>query len=913
MNTDTSDNQSIAIIGIGIRVPLARTAPALWDNLIAGATAIRRFSVEELTAAGVPRARFEHPSHVPYGTELAGIADFDADFFGFSPREAKVTDPQQRIFLQTAWEAMEDAGVVPARTPRIGVFAATTMSTYLLRNLQRNSEFRPEDLDYQTLIGNDKDFIATRVAFKLGLTGPALTVQSACSSSLVAIHQAVRSLRAGESDVALAGGVSIVTPQTAGYRYEEGGIHSRDGQCRPFDKDASGTVRGNGCGIIVLKRLSDAVADGDRIHAVLAGSAINNDGSDKMGFTAPGIAGQAAVIGAALADAGVPASDIGYVETHGTGTALGDPLEFRALSRAHTAAGGPAPDCLLGSIKANLGHLDVAAGVLGVIKTALILSNQTVPPQLGFDAANPHVPLGRSAYDINTEPVARELRAAAVSSFGLGGTNAHCVLTRAPQLAERPVPEDRAYRITVTARDRNALTRLCGELAADLRGRSIRIDDLAHTLAEGRTVFAEKLEFAAHSSAEAAEILDRHRGDSAPANANLTDLPAARGRKISLPGYPFDTTPHWVDPDPATSDSVASTTTAAPGEAVDPDRLAAFVLETARQLLGDPALQPDSDFYASGGQSMTLVRLVSTVRDTYELPLGLEGFERLRTIEQLVQHIRLVFENPGQAAPAVVTITPGDGSALFLVPPAGGTNFCYQALATHLPGTHPIIAFTAAPATDELTVRELAARNISEMRRVQPDGPYRVGGYSFGGNVAFEMAIQLEAAGQEVADVVIFDSNPPEAYVGGGFDDSEFFKALVQMVTTAFPGIEVSDDQIPTSMAELPALMRQYPEVAAFTEHDAIRFAHLWRQNHDSIKRHYPDRKYGGTLTILRATTAFVADQETLRIRQVGKDVWRGHATGAVRMVDVPGNHYTIFTDATLIPQVAAALQPLLG
>jgi phthiocerol/phenolphthiocerol synthesis type-I polyketide synthase E len=911
--------EPIAITGMAVRLPGARTATELWRNIVAGTEAVQRFSGEELVAAGVSRDLVDHPRYVPWGTVLDGIDQFDTDFFGFSNHEAKITDPQHRVFLQTCWEALEDAALVPSdHTGRIGVFAATTLSSYLLNNIQRNARHRSNCLNYPLLIGNDKDFLATRVGFKIGLTGPALTVQSACSGSLVAIHVAARALRAGDTDAALVGGVSIVTPQTAGYLHEEGGILSRDGHCRPFDKDASGTVRGTGCGVVVLKRLADALADRDHIYALVAGSAINNDGSDKMGYAAPSVGGQAAVIQAALADAAIPCSDIAYVETHGTGTLLGDPIEFRALTRAHQAAGGAAEGCVLGSIKANVGHLDACAGVIGTIKTALVLDHQTIPPQINFTDPNPNVPLERTGYRINVKPLTadRPILAAAVSSFGIGGTNVHAILTASPLAGDdRPEPVDQAYRLVVSARTRSALSRAARALVDHLREEPTRIDDLAHTLVAGRTPFAEELVFDAHSSEEAADILDRFAttGDNPPSAGEGHPAPST-ARKVALPTYPFETSSYWIAPDvtsPEESSKIGADRhqdDSSAGDDVDK-----FILDTVKHLLDAKDLGVDSDFYDAGGESIAIVELVTAIRDRYNIELEFESFDGLRTIADMQNHVRTVITGGAPTDRVTITIAHGDGPHFFFVPPAGGTNFCYQRLAKHLHDTCSITAFTAPAADGDLTIRALARRNIEALLKIQPEGPFRLGGYSFGGNVAFEMAIQLQAAGHDVADVYMFDSHPPEAYLGDDLEEKEFLTALPQVITSAIPGTTIDPDRPIGSLHDLPAaLLNHDSELLAISEQDMIRFAETWRQNHNALKHHYPDAKFSGRLTILSATEPHPqAELDSLRVRAVGKDAWRSHTSGDMRVVDVPGNHYTMFTDASLVPCVAATFAEL--
>jgi len=387
-----SELEGIAIVGIAARfpgMPPGGNADDLWRNLRDGIESIARFTEEELAAAGVDPALLADPRYVRAKGALDGADLFDAPFFGFTPREAEAMDPQQRVFLECAWEALEDAACNPdhpsGHSRRIGVWAGAGVSSYLISNLLPNQERLESFGGLQVLLLNDRDFLATRASYELNLRGPSVAVQTACSTSLVAIHMACQSLLGGESDMALAGGVSISSPLRTGYLFQEGSVMSPDGCCRAFDASASGAVEGNGCGVVALKRLADAVADGDRIYAVIRGSAVNNDGSGKIGFTAPSVEGQAEVISEALMMSGVEPETIGYVEAHGSGTPLGDPIEVAALTQAFRAAGAEGEGfCAIGSIKTNFGHCNTAAGVAGLIKTALALTHRTLPPSLHY-------------------------------------------------------------------------------------------------------------------------------------------------------------------------------------------------------------------------------------------------------------------------------------------------------------------------------------------------------------------------------------------------------------------------------------------------------------------------------------------------------------------------------------------------
>ena len=494
---DTETGREIAVVGLSGRFPGARDLRQLWSNLRGGVEGIRFFSDAELLAAGIPAGHLRDPRYVKAGSLLAGVDEFDAPFFGYSAREAEILDPQQRLFLEHAWTALEDAGYAPdGYDGLIGVYAGVAWNTYLLSNLRSHTELFDGGGAFQVFITNDKDFMPTRVSYKLNLKGPSVVVQTSCSTSLVAIHLACLSLLSYECDMALAGGVTVKVPQVEGYWALDGGLASPDGHCRAFDARAAGTVFGSGVGLVVLKRLGEALADGDSIHAVIKGSAINNDGSLKVSYTAPSVEGQAEVVAAALAVAGVEPETIRYVEAHGTGTSLGDPIEVAALTKVFRESTERKGFCALGSIKTNVGHLDAAAGVAGFLKTVLALENREIPPSLGFERPNPAIDFDSSPFYVSTALTPWEAtdvpRRAGVSSFGVGGTNAHVILEEAPP-AEAPAASRPWQLLTLSARSPEALEEATRNLAAWLREAGpAALPDAAWTLKVGRAVFRHR-------------------------------------------------------------------------------------------------------------------------------------------------------------------------------------------------------------------------------------------------------------------------------------------------------------------------------------------------------------------------------------------------------------------------------------
>jgi len=523
MSDSAATHLGVAVIAMAGRFPGAADVEQFWRNLGAGVESIRVFADAELERSPDQAAAPGDPGFVPAGAVLDGIELFDAGFFDFNPREAEITDPQQRIFLECCWEALERAGYDPERFPgAVGVFAGTGMSTYFFNNVLGHPEVLRTVAPFQLQIGSDKDYLAPRVSYKLDLRGPSITVQTACSTSLVAVHLACQSLLDLQSDMALAGGVSVRVPQRTGYRYQEGVIASPDGHCRAFDRNAQGTVAGNGAGVVLLKRLDDALADGDTVLAVIRGSAVNNDGAAKVGFTAPGVAGQVAVISEALAAADLDGAAIDYVEAHGTGTPLGDPIEVSALRQAFAGRPAGAPSCALGSVKTNIGHLDSAAGIAGLIKTVLALEHGAIPPSLHFESPNPEIDLAAGPFHVNTAltpwpATTGRPRRAGVSSFGIGGTNAHVVLEQAPPAG--PSGPSRPWQLlTLSARTASALEAMTENLARHLaEAPSDRPDtdlaDVAYTLQAGRKSFPHRRVLVCRDRAAAAAALrDRDPG-----------------------------------------------------------------------------------------------------------------------------------------------------------------------------------------------------------------------------------------------------------------------------------------------------------------------------------------------------------------------------------------------------------------
>jgi phthiocerol/phenolphthiocerol synthesis type-I polyketide synthase E len=518
----------IAVIGMAGRFPGAKNIDELWQALCSGRELVSFFSEDELRESGIDSKTYNDPNYVKAGAILDNPDMFDAKFFKYAPREAAIIDPQQRLFLECAWEALEDAGYDTERYQgSIGVYAGATRSTYVLNN-ELVDGFASRDL--ATIMGNDSNFITTRVSYKLNLKGPSVAVQTACSTSLVAIHMACQSLLNQECDMALAGGVCIRFPQKAGYIYQPGNIPSSDGHCRAFDEKADGTIFGSGAGVVMLKRLADAVRDGDNIHAVVKGSAMNNDGHLKVDYTAPSVEGQSQVIVEALANAGVEADSISFIEAHGTGTALGDPIEVAALTKAFRNYTDRNGFCAIGSVKTNIGHLDIAAGVASFIKTVMSLKHKKIPPTLHFRKANPEIDFKNSPFHVNNQLMDWETphpRRAGVSSFGIGGTNAHVILEEAPVVKDTGKSRP-GQLLLLSAKTDTALETATTNLVEHLKShRDINLADVAYTLQTGRQAFNQRRMLVCQDTEDAIKTLsesDNKRVISASSDETQRDV-----------------------------------------------------------------------------------------------------------------------------------------------------------------------------------------------------------------------------------------------------------------------------------------------------------------------------------------------------------------------------------------------------
>jgi 3-oxoacyl-(acyl-carrier-protein) synthase/thioesterase domain-containing protein len=953
-----SVNAEIAIIGMDGKYPKAESPAQLWEHIASGTDAAEEGAVGPEGCVSRYYA-------------LQGVELFDNRFFGYTPHESSLMDPQHRLMLKCAYRALEDAGYerAPAGS-RTGVFATSSISTYLLNVILRRMEREPGDLDYQVLIGNDKDFLATKIAYKLDLKGPAVNIQCGCSSSLVALHYACQSLLSRDCDMALVCGVSVSVPQNRGYIYKEGGPLSRDGVCRPFDQAANGTTPGTACSAVVVKRMQDCLRDGDRIYAVVKATAVNNDGAEKIGFTAPSVCGQRSVIREALSFAGLDPSDIDYVEAHGTGTVLGDQIELAALS---TAFAGSARKIPLGSLKGNIGHADVAAGITSVIKAVLMQRAEIVPPipnlrRHNFDGGD-----AARQFEFPTERRACSLRYIGVSSFGIGGTNAHAVIGRpdgSPDAPRRPMSH---YLIPIYLNESGDLAEYRQSILQTL-DQGVDFLDFATTMAVGRTLrpitlcfvakdreeFIRELNTAGTSGARPDTQMPRFSPDDLRAleerlpsfahfaremtaangapgavllsymsrlkvpvtpemtawfsSANNAEPPAVKRdvlrefleylaavhpasdldlsflysgtfwRRTPLPHYPLHEKTYWF------GDGTENTDRPQPHNEAD---ALDGMLRIWSDALGQTSLPPDITYAESGADSLVAMEIIDAIQKTYGIQLSAR--ELLNTLTPRQIAARIVGRKQPRAAGFVSCIRRATTGArtIFLIHPAGGSTFCYGVMNRFLTGDYGICAIDLPEDHERYSSLEcLAERYLEVMRERQPSGPYLLGGYSFGGNAAYEIAAQLERRGLEVERVIMFDSHPPEAYPKleeGAIDyESAFSKVVVEIL-------------------EAGSLAFQASAV------DVREFCKRWTYCFRLLQTHRPKGTVNAGAVIFAAKKSSPPEiLEELRMRELDKRTWRRYFRGDVNVIPVAGDHYTIFGNSFHVRGLAKELDSLM-
>ncbi|MCH9634043.1 MAG: hypothetical protein S4CHLAM7_07810 [Chlamydiae bacterium] len=748
--------ESIAIIGLSGRFPGANNIDDFWNNLCKSKENITIFSDEELLKSGISKEQISNPNYVKSKGIINGIEFFDSAFFGLNPKEAEITDPQHRVFLECSWEALENAGYSSENyEKKIGVYGGSGFNAYYINNILPNKQLTETLGEFLIRIGNDKDFLTTKVSYNFNLTGPSFNIQSACSTSLVALCIACNQLLSYECDMALAGGVSIAVPQIKGTTYKDGLIISPDGQCRPFDSKATGTVISSGAGVVLLKRLEDAINEKDHIYAVIRGYGMNNDGSKKMTYSAPSLKGQLNAIKSAINMANINPKTIEYIETHGTGTILGDPVEIEALKQAFPAS--KEQYCAIGSVKSNIGHTFEAAGIIGLIKTVLTLYHKKIPASLNFNNPNPHIDFKKTPFYVNTALRCWEEkkypRRAGVSSFGIGGTNTHVILEE-HNLECIDKVEECSYPILITAKTLPALKAVALNLGKYLKEHpNISLGNVAYTLQVGRKKFDYQKILVCSNREEAVSKLLNFDIETPSDTKNISlkkNFKSKSYSRVPLPSYPFEKKRHWIDPPTTQKKSLRKKT-----ESQSMENLLKSIWS---EFLGIKSFDIHDNFFDLGGSSLLAIEIAARLSSELGLNLGMQTLLAYPTISKLI----LFISEQNASNISLLKLKSGSkGKPLVFIHPIEGSLFCFKSLIKELELPNP---FYGIQGTDKniSSLEDLASFYISEIQKKQPKGPYYLVGASFGGIMAYEMARQLKEKNESIALLCILDASFPE-------------------------------------------------------------------------------------------------------------------------------------------------------
>ncbi|HEX7662840.1 MAG TPA: beta-ketoacyl synthase N-terminal-like domain-containing protein [Pseudonocardiaceae bacterium] len=915
-----------AIIGLAGVYPDADTPERLFENLLQGKNSIRRFDREELRRSGVPEDVLDSPRFRPFGTVLADFDRFDADFFAMSPHEARITDPQQRIFLSCAYQALQDAGYDPlAVDGRVGVFGSTSENTYFREVVMRSEFYSPFGIDYSVPTGNALDFLSTRVSYKLNLTGPSLTVLSACSSSLVALTAAIRSLDAGECDAALVGGVSLWLPQPSGYMSAPGAPFSQSGRVSPFDDQADGFIRGSGCSIVVVKRLADAEADRDHIYGVIEGFGINNDGRRKVGFLAPSVEGQVGAIKAALAQARIASSDLAYVEAHGTGTRLGDPIELRALGRGYGRT-ADAEKLWVGSIKANIGHLDAAAGVTGLVKVLMMMKHGVIPQQINYRSPNPNFNFEANGVGVSGEnrPLGSGTKYMGLTSLGMGGTNVHVIVSSREPVQR--VAQPGTFVFPLSGSTRPYLLQQCASLAESLNGSDTPLSDVSYTLfqrlarGEHRAYFvaSDVEDLRGQLSAYAREFPERRSSVDAGqrwlASGRKEDLAAAipDGYRIPLPPIRFLGERHWIEitpPPAAEKKPVAQEKPAVEGRSLLDSVLAIWSRHIGRDV------SADETFDDLGGESLTAVLIAGQISSDLSYEVDPNTFDGDLTPRILVRRLSGEGTGSAEAAGNPVKLRAGTKPVdVYLIHPAGGSIFPYRRLMTGIQTDANVYAIGFPRSVDvDTSIGKLAgiyARMIADTC-----GDHRVvlGGYSFGGNEAIAVAAELRKFDVAVHDILMIDSIVPDAYLDSNLTDEEYLAKLPEILGFATGNGKWTGATTTARYGSVEQAIQSAREAGVVPEGletaAARRIYQTWVANHRVLCRQQLADDLDVHVTILYANEHLSDDLYSFtRMRPFEPAQWTKYCT-RLSTIEVPGNHYSIFSDERLLAQLRRQFQ----
>lgn len=804
--TDHAQTKSdIAVIGLSCRFPGSNNANEFWNNIASGTESIQRISPDRLNAYGVSRNLLSHPNYINACAFLNNIDKFDNDLFKISDLEAAAMDPQHRIFLQETYHALEDAGYSPDKyAGRIGIYAGSGPTQYYYELIRNNYfERHPQSRQLLYYLGNEKDFLALRVAYALNLTGPAININLASATGLAVVVKACQSLMNDEADIMIAGASSVILPNQFGYIHESGNIFSADGHCRPFDKNSSGTVLGSGVGVLVLKRLDKAISDNDSIYAVLKGYAINNDGNRKIGFTAPSVQGQASCLKEALRIARIKANEIQYIEAHGTGTHLGDPIEIAALTEGFNL-----PDsnnnkyCAVGSVKANIGHAQSAAGMAGLIKMILSIKNKVIPPSINYQAPNPKINFDKTPFFVNVEPTNwnNGTRIGGVNALAMGGVNTHVIVANIDSNSRQDSKFKYEHNIIpLSANSELSLSNIqkilisyLSKLPEDLLHDTSLFNSIAYTLQTGRKDLPIKAAYICNSLHNLLGLL-RNKTSNKPGcldqierkwlageTINWDELYSSTPQKISLPKYPFLQKSHWLlETDKSILGGESPTTN-------ENTKSKAYGFKEAIEKLSDiwarslnlKNFNPHDDFASLGGDSLISLEIITEIEKQFGVTLSIDQFmqeKNVTNLSKVVANQSNYFET--EATLKYLNNYSESNQNLFIIHPGSGELYFYNGLSEKLNNRINLVGISNNVFNDianksEISIYELAKKYIDLIKTLQPSGPYNLAGWSFGGVVAFEMACQLENDEHSVERLFLIDS---WAQYSKLFNDSNYF------------------------------------------------------------------------------------------------------------------------------------------
>lgn len=883
----------IAIIGLSCRFPGANNANEFWSNIRHGTESIQTVNPDRLKTYGVNKLLSSHPNYINACAFLNNIDKFDNDLFKISDIEAAAMDPQHRLFLQEAYHALEDSGYSSEKYDgKIGIYAGSGPTQYYHELIKNNFfEKHPQSRQLLYYLGNEKDFLALRVAYALNLTGPAININLASATGLAVVVKACQSLINYEADIMLAGASSVILPNQFGYIHEPGNIFSADGHCRPFDKNSTGTVLGSGVGILVLKRLDKAIKDKDSIYAILKGYAINNDGNQKIGFTAPSIQGQADCVKEALRIANVNPKQIHYIEAHGTGTHLGDPIEITALTKGLNVT--DPNTCAIGSVKANIGHAQSAAGMAGLIKMILSIKNKTIPPAINFREPNPRINFNDSPFYVNTTPInwVDDIRIGGVNALAMGGVNAHVIVANFDSEENRNAKFKYDYNIiplsansekSLTAMQKNLISYL-SNLPENLLHDSGLLNSIAYTLQVGRNDLPIKKAYICNSPYSLLESLrnglpngstpldhilnDWLSGEPIKWKDLYTDIP-----QISpLPKYPFLEKSHWL----LESDKYLLSGKAVKQDVQTTVRSHSFeeIIEKLSGIwvksLNLKTFDPHNDFASLGGDSLLSLEIITEIEKEFGFTLSIDQFMKENSVINLS---KLISNNSNSCQSKAALHKLNDYSPcnknLFIVHPGNGEIYFYKELSKRLSAKINLVGisnniFNDIIDDDVISIEKLATIYVGLIKELQPNGPYNLAGWSFGGVVAFEIARQLESNKEEVKGLLLLDS---WAKYSNKLNDSYYFFNTY---------LNTTDDSLPLSKTGL------WGEL-------------LWKRMQALFE--YQPTQLNTLVTLLKASSINTEYQEV----NACDNHWQQYCNQPIATVLIEGNHETMLENSGL-------------